>query len=97
MNENFLSSYDCVIYDFKDYGFGINTENNKEIDDYIKNDGGLFLVIHDHWDCSQGPLNLIGLERQINFPYVVTNIAKVSYFGHEIFNCYHDLKNWTTI
>ena len=85
MNENFLSSYDCVIYDFKDYGFGINTENNKEIDDYIKNDGGLFLVIHDHWDCSQGPLNLIRLEREINFPYVVTNKTKVSYIGHEIF------------
>ena len=97
MTESFLSLFDCVIYDFKDGGFQINTEKTKEIEAYIKNDGGSFLVTHDQWDCTKGPLNLIGLERYENFPFQVCNKAKVNIFGHEIFNSYHNLKNWTMI
>ena len=96
MTESFLSLFDCIIYDLIDDGF-IDTEKSKEIESYLKNDGGSFLVTHDHWDCHKGPLNLIGLERLDNFDYIHSNKAKVNFYGHEIFNSYNDLTNWKTI
>ena len=65
MKESFLLFFDCVIYDLCDGGFCVNHDNKKEIiEEYIKNDGGSFLVTHDQWDdTGSGPLNLIGLER----------------------------------
>ena len=76
ITESFLILFDCVIYDLYDGGFCVNQDNKKEIiEEYIKNDGGSFLVTHDHWDFRTGtwPLNLIGLERLNNFDYVRTN------------------------
>ena len=87
MTESFLLLFDCVIYDLCNGGFGINHDNKKEIiEEYIKNDGGSFLVTHDQWDYSGiGPLNLIGLERLNNFDFVRTNKARVCR-EHELFN-----------
>ena len=81
-------------------GFLINQDNKKEIiEDYIKNDGGSFLVTHDHWDNNSpgtGPLNLIGLERVNSFDWVRTNKARVCR-EHELFNSFNDLTNWGKI
>ena len=98
MTESFLILFDCVIYDLCDGGFGVNHENKKEIiEEYIKNDGGSFLVTHDQWDYTgSGPLNLIGLERLNNFEFIRTNKARV-YREHELFNSYNNLTNWGKI
>ena len=66
----------------------------QKIEEYIKNDGGSFLVTHDHWDHSTGtgPLNLIGLERLNNFDFVRTNKARVCR-EHELFNSFNNLTN----
>ena len=99
MTESFLLLFDCVIYDLCDGGFLVNQDNKKEIiEDYIKNDGGSFLVTHDHWDYSTGtgPLNLIGLERLNNFNYERTNKARVCR-EHELFNSFNDLTKWGKI
>ena len=93
MTESFLLLFDCVIYDLYDGGFYINHDNKKEIiEDYIKNDGGSFLVTHDHWDYGTGPLHLIGLERLNDFDCVGTNKARVCR-EHELFNSFNDLTN----
>ena len=96
LTESFLSLFDCFIYDFYDNGFRINTEKEKEIKNYIENDGGSFLVTHDHWDySSKGPLNLIGLEYYNSFPYIVCNEAKVEIYpnDHQIYTSYNDLSH----
>ena len=92
MTESFLLLFDCVIYDLCNGGFYVNHDNKKEIiEEYIKNNGGSFLVTHDHWDYSQGigPLNLIGLER---LDFVRTNKARVRR-EHELFNSFNNLTN----
>ena len=81
MNESFLSLFDCFIYDFSDYGFCVNHEKPNEIEQYIKNDGGSFLVTHNHWDYRANsniktPLNLLGFEYYEKFPYLVSNKAR---------------------
>ena len=99
MTGSFLLLFDCVIYDLFDNGFNVNHDNKKEIiEDYIKNDGGSFLVTHDHWDFDKGtgPLNLIGLERLSNFDYIRTNKARVCR-EHELFNSFNDLTNLVKI
>ena len=99
LTESFLSLFDCFIYDFYDCGFSINTEKEKEIKNYIENDGGSFLVTHDHWDRddSKGPLNLIGLEYCKNFPWIVSDEAKIEKYPneHEIYNSYYDFSHLT--
>ena len=96
MNESFLSSFDCFIYDLCDFGFCINHRKPNEIEKYIKNDGGSFLVTHDHWDGGdikyKTPLNLLGFKYDKNFPYIYCNQASVC-FKHELFNSYYDLTN----
>ena len=93
MNESFLSLFDCFIYDLCDSGFGIDHEKQQEIEQYIKNDGGSFLVTHDHWDNrNKAPLDLIGLEYFQNFPYIRSNKARIC-FSHELFISYNDLTN----
>lgn len=93
MNESFLSLFDCFIYDLCDCGFKIDHEKQQEIEQYIKNDGGSFLVTHDHWDnVNKAPLNLIGLEYFQNFPYIRTNKARIC-LSHELFNSFNDLTN----
>ena len=68
-------------------------EKKQTIEDYIKNDGGSFLVTHDQWDStSKGPLELIGLEREENFPFIHSNYARIC-FDHELFKSYNDLTN----
>ena len=54
---DFLSKYDCIIYDLLDSGTTVNTES-QDIKQYINN-GGSFLVTHDRWDEDYGPLELI--------------------------------------
>ena len=72
---------------------GIDHEKQQEIEQYIKNDGGSFLVTHDHWDnVNKAPLNLIGLEYFQNFPYIRTNKARIC-LSHELFNSFNDLTN----
>ena len=94
MTESFLSLFDCFIYDLCDGGFLINHEKTKEIELYIKNDGGSFLVTHDHWDNIglKSPLDLIGLEYYQQFQWEGANKARIC-LSHELFNCYHDLTN----
>ena len=95
LTESFLSLFDCFIYDLCDRGFLINTEKEKEIKNYIENDGGSFLVTHDQWDYQKGPLNLIGLEYYNNFPYIVCDEAKVEIYpnDHQIYTSYNDLSH----
>ena len=95
LTESFLSLFDCFIYDLCDRGFLINTEKEKEIKNYIENDGGSFLVTHDQWDYQKGPLNLIGLEYYNSFPYIVCDEAKVEIYpnDHQIYTSYNDLSH----
>ena len=95
LTESFLSLFDCFIYDLCDRGFLINTEKEKEIKNYIENDGGSFLVTHDQWDATKGPLNLIGLEYYNSFPYIVCDEAKVEIYpnDHQIYTSYNDLSH----
>ena len=95
LTESFLSLFDCFIYDLCDCGFMINTEKEKEIKNYIENDGGSFLVTHDQWDYQKGPLNLIGLEYYNNFPWIVCDEAKVEIYpnDHQIYTSYNDLSH----
>ena len=93
----FLKEYDCIIYDFYDTSYLINTDKKDEIKSYIKS-GGSFLVTHDRWDSDDGPLELIGLEYNISDPTIsMSEKAKVSRYGHSIFDCYHDLTDWRII
>ena len=92
MTERFLSSFNCIIYDLCDYGFLVKHDKVKEIEQYIKKDGGSFLVTHDQWDNLSGnPLYLIGLEYSIK-PTIYSNKARVCY-THELFNSYYDFTN----
>ena len=96
LTESFLSLFDCFIYDLCDRGFLINTEKEKEIKNYIENDGGSFLVTHDQWDSTtKGPLNLIGLEYYNNFPYIACDEAKVEIYpnDHQIYTSYNYLSH----
>ena len=98
MTTDFLKNYDCIIYELKDSYYCINTDKKDEITSYLKS-GGSFLVTHDRWDSDEGPLELIGLER-LNLKVTEINggiKAKVSRFGHPIFDCYHDLTKWRVI
>ena len=97
MNESFLSLFDCFIYDLCDCGFCTNHEKPNEIEQYIKNDGGSFLVTHDQWDYHANsnintPLNLLGFEYNEQFPCLDSNKARVC-LTHELFNSYYDLTN----
>ena len=97
ITESFLSSYDCIIYDLQDHGFLNNVITDKKkidiLERYIKNDRGSILVTHDHWDNRvSGPLQLIGLERNENFSWKVSETAKICR-KHELFSCYNDLSN----
>ena len=100
ITKNFLESYDCVIYDLKDGGTAtdIKEEKEKEIRAYI-NSGGSFLVTHDKWDEDHGPLDLLGLYRwnDNNPSYSSSAKAKVSRFGHPIFDSYYNLTDWRVI
>ena len=98
MTESFLLLFDCVIYDFQDSGYGRESKS-KEIEAYIVNNGGSFLVTHDHWDSypSRGPLHLLGMEFDENGIYEETNKAKVSQYGHSIFDSYYNIINWRII
>ena len=95
---DFLKSYDCIIYGFNDYMTNINTEKKNEIESYIKS-GGSFLVTHDRWDADKGPLELIGLVRCDDCDTGISNSikAKVSRFGHPIFDSYYNLNDWRVI
>ena len=99
LTESFLSLFDCFIYDFCDSGFDVQIQKRKEIELYIKNDGGSFLVTHDQWDQwdrkSNDMLDLIGLEYDENFykgKWEITNKARIC-LQHELFNSYNNLSS----
>ena len=93
---DFLSKYDCIIYDLLDSGTTVNTES-QDIKQYINN-GGSFLVTHDRWDEDYGPLELIDSERkQTNADHSMSKKAKVSRYGHSIFDSFYDLTDWRVI
>ena len=94
----FLSMFDCVLYDTFEGSLNVDVENRDIIETFIKN-GGAFLVTHDRWDEDNGPLVLIDCEkdRTRNYSELLSRKAKVSEFGHPIFNSYYDLKDWTVI
>ena len=99
MTTDFLKEYDCIIYDFYDTSYLINTDKKDEIKSYIKS-GGSFLVTHDKWDSDKGPLELIGLKYNHNDTEIEISSskrAKVSRYGHSLFDCYHDLTDWRII
>ena len=98
MTIDFLKKYDCIIYDLLDGSYYVNTNKKDEIKSYLKS-GGSFLVTHDKWDSDEGPLELIGLKKEIFEDTGITgsNKAKVSRHGHSIFDCYHDLTDWRVI
>ena len=99
ISEGLLIPYDCIIYDFEDYGYvSIDSENQERIRRYIKN-GGAFLLTHDHWDKQEGPLDLIGMEKHESFNHEGThsNLTKVILSNHQIFDSYYDLTNWDIV
>ena len=96
MTSNFMKAYDCIIYGFSDSIYS-NNEKENEIKLYLKS-GGSFLVTHDKWEKNNAHLNLIGLETNYTFYSIsISEYAKVSRFGHPIFDSYHDLTDWTRI
>lgn len=90
MTENFMKSYDCIIYGFKD-----NTHSNNEKENVIKsyiNSGGSFLITHDKWGENNAHLKLLDLVRfAIDYKITLSTKAKVSRYGHPIFDSYHNL------
>jgi len=100
ITKEFLESYDCIIYDLKDGAnyTSIKKEKENEIRSYI-NSGGSFLVTHDKWDEDEGPLDLIGLYRwgDNKVETSMSTKAKVSRFGHSIFDSYYNLTDWRII
>jgi len=99
MTESFLSNYDCIIYDLCDGGFGKPTEKIEQIKTYLENDGGSFLITHDHWDYNKGPLDLIGLVEDKNFIWQSSNKAKINIYPneHDIYSSYEDLSHFGMI
>ena len=64
MGDSFLSLFDCIIYDLYDGGFAVKIKDIKTVERYINN-GGSFLVTHDHWDNKKeynGGLYLLGMK-----------------------------------
>ena len=100
ITKEFLKSYDSIIYDLKDGAnfTNLNTEKENEIRSYIDS-GGSFLVTHDKWDEDHGPLDLIGLYRwnDNKLETSLSSKAKVSRFGHSIFDSYYNLTDWRII
>jgi len=102
MSESFLSLFDCIIYDLYDTGFMIKIKDIKAVEKYIENDGGSFLITHDHWDrieeFSEG-LYLLGMkfDSSRNMYDTVVNKVKVNHPEHPLFSSYYDLTNWGII
>ena len=98
MSESFLSLFDCIIYDLYDTGFMIKIKDIKAVEKYIENDGGSFLITHDHWDrieeFSEG-LYLLGMKFDIdrNMYDTVVDKVKVNHPEHPLFSSYYDLTN----
>jgi len=96
MTSNFMKAYDCIIYGFSDSIYS-NNEKENEIKSYLES-GGSFLVTHDKWEKNNVHLNLLGLEVNYTFYSIsLSEYAKISRFGHPIFDSYHDLTDWRRI
>ena len=105
MTESFLSLFDCIIYDLYDTGYMVKIKDIKVVERYINN-GGSFLVTHDHWEldeqCSEG-LYLLGMK--FNLTYNMWDIlenkpvnkTRVNHPEHPLFSSYYDLSNWEVI
>jgi len=102
MTDSFLSLFDCVIYDLFDTGYNVKIKDIKVVERYIKNNGGSFLITHDHWDryeeCSQG-LYLLGMKFDCRYDMydARTNKARINHPEHPLFSSYYDLTNWGII
>ena len=102
MTESFLSLFDCIIYDLFDTGFMIKIKDIKAVEKYINNNGGSFLITHDHWDrmeeFSEG-LYLLGMKFDVNHNMYDTVVkkARVNHPEHPLFSSYYDLTNWGEI
>jgi len=100
MTESFLSLFDCIIYDLYDTGYMVKIKDIKAVERYINN-GGSFLVTHDHWDMeyeySDG-LYLLGMKFNASYysPYPVSK-ARVNHPEHPLFSSYYDLSSWGII
>ena len=105
MTESFLSLFDCIIYDLYDTGFFVKIKDIKVVERYINN-GGSFLITHDHWELdeqySEG-LYLLGMIYNLtnnmwdileNKP---VNKTRVNHPEHSLFSSYYDLSNWGII
>jgi hypothetical protein len=97
MKESFLSYFDCVIYDLQDYGYNVQLSDNEAVKKYIMNDGGSFLITHDHFDSYFNkdsnnllPLLSIQIEEENNMKKE-SNRTKIINFEHPIFKSYYDL------
>ena len=66
---------------------------------YLENDGGSFLITHDHWDNNKDPLNLVSLVEDKNFKCQTNNKDKINIYPneHNIYNSYEDLSNFGMI
>ena len=95
LTESFLSLFDCIIYDLYDGGFPVKIKDIKVVERYINN-GGSFLVTHDHWDmmyeCSDG-LYLLGMKFNESY-YLYSSKARVNHPEHPLFSSYYDLSSW---
>ena len=102
MTESFLSLFDCIIYDLFDSGFLAKIKDIKAVERYINNNGGSFLITHDHWDrfeeYSEG-LYLLGMKFDVghNMYDTVVKKARVNHPEHPLFSSYYDLTNWGII
>ena len=102
MTESFLSLFDCIIYDLFDSGFLAKIKDIKAVERYINNNGGSFLITHDHWDrfeeYSEG-LYLLGMKFDTghNMYDTVVKKARVNHPEHPLFSSYYDLTNWGII
>jgi len=100
LTESFLSLFDCIIYDLYDGGFPVKIKDIKVVERYINN-GGSFLVTHDHWDSNHensDGLYLLGMKFNGTYysPYDVSK-AKVNHPEHSLFSSYYDLSSWGII
>ncbi len=97
MKESFLSYFDCVIYDLQDYGYNVKLSDINAVKGYIINDGGSFLITHDHFDSSKYSSNILSLlgiqNEEENYMKKASNRSKIIKFEHPIFKSYYDLSN----
>ena len=87
-----INEYKIIIYDLSDGGYGIKTNINEDIKQYLEN-GGNIIITHDHWTLQnpQGDYAPLLNAKLIPHKYVIVGKAKILNNNHPIFKSYYNL------